>query len=135
MCARKYINTILFPTDPPYIDYRKFTGIPPSPVLGEPYDIKCSYESNPPAQYEWTRVPSCGSVSEPLSWPPDTILFNNSNNKTLRLNGVLPLHYGYYNCSATNAFVSEWFCFWRRLDGKCHFLYRVSIVCLIVSAE
>ena len=120
MCVQAYIckyhrTTKLFPTDPPYNDYRKFTGIPPSAVLGEPYDIECPYESNPPAQYEWTRVPSCGSVGEPLSWPPDTILYN--DNRTLRLDGVLPLHYGYYNCSATNAFGSEWFCLWRKIDG------------------
>ena len=109
---RKYHRTtVLFPTDPPYIDHRKLTGIPPTPVLGEPYDMECPYESNPPAQYEWTRMPSCGSVGEPLSWPSNTILFN--NNKTLRLDGVLPLHYGHYNCSATNAFGSGWFCFIR----------------------
>ena len=106
-------------TDPPYIDPRKFTGIPPSAVLGELYDIECPYESNPPAQYEWTRVPSCGSVGEPLSWPQNTTLFN--NNKTLRLDGVLPMHIGYYNCSATNAFGSGWFCFWRKIDGRCLF--------------
>ena len=47
--------------------------------------MECPYESNPPAQYEWTRVPSCGSIGEPLSWPQNTTFFN--NNKTLRLDG------------------------------------------------
>ena len=79
--------------------------------------MDCPYESNPPAQYEWTRVPSCGSIGELLSWPQRTILFN-INDKTLRLDGVLPIHYGYYNCSATNAFGSGWFCFWRIIDGR-----------------
>ena len=90
--------------------------------------MECPYESNPPAQYEWTRVPSCGSVGEPLSWPPDTILFNNTNNKTLRLDGVLPVHYGYYNCSATNAFGSGYFCFWRKIDGMWQFVFCLNKV-------
>ena len=130
MCVQAYVckshrNTELFPTDPPYNDYRKFTGIPPSAVLGEPYDMECPYESNPPALYEWTRVPSCGSV-EPLSWPPNTILYN--DNRTLRLDGVLPLHYGYYNCSATNAFGSEWFCLWRKIDGMWQFVLIILVI-------
>ena len=71
-------------------------------------------------------MPSCGSVAEPLSWPPNTILFN--NNKTLRLDGFRPINYGYYNCSATNAFGSEWFCFWRK------FLASVSLLlCLLTK--
>ena len=117
---------MLFTTDTPFIDPRKHTGIPPSPILGEPYDMDCPYESNPPAQYEWTRVPSCGSIGEPMSWPQRTILFN-INDKTLRLDGVLPIHYGYYNCSATNAFGSGWFCFWRMIDGRCHHLLKSKL--------
>lgn len=107
---------VLFFVDPPYIDYGRFLGIPPAAILGEPYDIECPYESNPPAHYEWTRVPSCDRVGEPLSWPTHTILYN--NNKTLRLDGVLPLHYGYYNCYATNAFGFGSYCSWRKVDGK-----------------
>ena len=106
----------LFITDPLYIDYSKYTGIPQAAILGEPYDIECPYESNPPAHYEWYRVPSCGTAGEPLSWPTDTILFN--NNQSLRLDGVQPFHYGYYNCSATNALGIGWFCLWREIDGK-----------------
>ena len=106
----------LFITDPPYIDHSKYTGIPPAAILGEPYDIECPYESNPPAHYEWSRVPSCGTTGEPLSWPTDTILFN--NNQSLRLDGVQPFHYGYYNCSATNALGIGSFCLWREIDGK-----------------
>ena len=55
--------------DPPYIRYEEFIGIPPSAVLGEPYDIECPYESNPIAQYDWYRVQSCGSIGEPLGSP------------------------------------------------------------------
>lgn len=106
----------MFITDPPRLQIEKFTGIPPAAIYGEPYDIECPYESNPPAHYEWSRVPSCGSVKKPLSWPQHTILYN--NNKKLRLDGVRPLHYGYYNCSATNAFGSRWYCLWRKVDSK-----------------
>ena len=113
-------------TDKPYIDRGKFNGIPPAAILGEPYDMECPWESNPPAQYDWSRVPSCGSVREPLSWPADTIFMN--NNKTLRLDGVQPLHYGYYNCSATNALGSGWFCFWGKIDGTVF-----SYVCCILT--
>ena len=100
--------------DPPYIPFDKFIGIPPSAELGEPYDIECPYESNPPAKYEWSRVPSCGSVGEPLDWPQLTILYN--NNKTMRLDGAIPIHNGYYNCTATNSLGSGWFCHWRKID-------------------
>ena len=115
----------LFITDPPYIDYSKYIGIPPAAILGEPYDIECPYESNPPAHYEWSRVPSCGTAGEPLSWPTDTILFN--NNQSLRLDGVQPFHYGYYNCSATNALGFGWFCLWRKIDGT---LLKLVIIIL-----
>ena len=98
----------LFITDPACIDYSKYIGIPPAAILGEPYDIECPYASNPPAHYEWSRVPSCGTAGEPPSWPTDTILFN--NNQILQLDGAQSFYYGCYNCSATNALVSGWFC-------------------------
>ena len=112
---------VLFITDPPYIDFAKI-GIPPAAISGEVYNIECPYESNPPAQYEWYKVPSCGSIEETLSSPIYTIRYNN-NNKTLRLDGILPLHYGYYNygyynCSATNAFGSKWVCWWRKVTNN-----------------
>ena len=107
---------VLFTTDPPYFPIEKAMFFPPAAVLGEPYEMECPYESNPPAQYEWSRVPSCGSVGEPLSWPQKTILYD--NNRTLLLDGVLPLHFGFYNCSATNAFGTKSYCMWRKIDGK-----------------
>lgn len=113
MVTNNLLLTGIVFVDPPYIPIEKFTGIPPSAVLGEPYDIECPYESSPPAYYEWTRVPSCGSITEPLNWPKLTILYN--NNKTLRLDGVIPIHNGYYNCTASNALGIGWFCHWRKI--------------------
>ena len=104
-----YISTIRT-----YNNYEEFVGIPSSAVLGEPYDIECPYESNPPAQYEWSRVPSCGSIGELLDWSQLTILYN--NNKTLRLGGTIPILNGYYNCTATNSLGCGWFCHWRKID-------------------
>ena len=100
----------------PYVPLEKFTHLPPLPIPGKAYEMECPYESNPPARYEWSRVTSCYYVLEPLSWPESTTFLN--NNKTLRLDGVTPLHNGFYNCSATNALGSKWWCFWNKIDVK-----------------
>ena len=49
MVTNSLLLTGIVFVDPPYIPIKKFTGIPPSAVLGEPYDIECPYESSPPA--------------------------------------------------------------------------------------
>jgi len=102
--------------DRPYIPSGISNGLPPSPVFGEVYDLECPYKSNPPADYSWTRLSSCGYDGKLLSWPPSTIIFNNK--KSVRLDGVIPAHNGYYKCEATNAYGSKSWCFWNRINGN-----------------